>query len=158
MKTLILTLAGALLIAPAGLHAQNRNDRGGYADAQDPRQHGNEHGYRDGADRARQDRERGIGYSFRDTDYLDGARDYDRSFGDRRQYMSGYQEGFKAGYDDGFKDQGRYGQIYQRPAGDGRGRPKNYRFDHRASSVDINGRLHGLNGRPSRANSREKSS
>ncbi len=116
MTKLMLRTAGlaiALLIAhPVGLvHAQ-------YNASTDSRQHGYEHGYRDGADRGRQDRERGLGRNFRDNDYLAGARDYDPAFGNRSTYMSGYQQGYKAGYDDGYNyydRPGQYGQLYGRP-------------------------------------------
>jgi hypothetical protein len=106
-------LAIALLIThPAGLvQAQ-------YNSSTDSRQHGYEHGYRDGADRGRQDSERGLGRNFRDNDYLAGARDYDPAFGNRSTYMSGYQQGYKAGYDDGYNyydRPGQYGQLYGRP-------------------------------------------
>ena len=105
-------LAVALFIgSPAVLvHAQYNST--------DSRQHGYEHGYRDGADRGRQDRERGLGRNFRDNDYLAGVRDYDPAFGNRSTYMSGYQQGYKAGYDDGYnyyERPGQYGQLYGRP-------------------------------------------
>ncbi|HWW84668.1 MAG TPA: hypothetical protein VNZ26_13760 [Vicinamibacterales bacterium] len=105
------SLALALLIEQPGVlvHAQYNST--------DSRQHGYEHGYRDGADRGRQDHERGLGHSFRDNDYLAGARDYDPAFGSRREYMSGYQEGYQAGYDDGYnyhERPGRYGELYGR--------------------------------------------
>ncbi len=98
----------------------------------DTQQLGYEHGYRDGADRGRQDRDQGIRSSLRDSDYLNSARySYDRSYGDRRDYMTGYREGFQAGYDDGYnyyERDGRYGQIYGRHS---RGNSGNYgsRFD-----------------------------
>ena len=121
MNKQLLTAAGiaiALLIGPHTATAQGPNGDRAQSNSQDPRQHGYEHGYRDGADRGRQDQERGVGRNFHDNDYLSGARDYDPSFGDRRQYMSGYQDGYQAGYDDGFNDRGgRYGQLY----GGGRG-------------------------------------
>ena len=108
-------LAIALLFAhPAGLvHAQSNSST-------EARQHGYEHGYRDGADRGRQDRERGLGRNFRDNDYLAGARDYDPAFGNRSTYMSGYQQGYTAGYDDGYSyydRPGQYGQLYGRQGG-----------------------------------------
>ena len=88
----------------------------------DARQHGYEHGYRDGADRGRQDRERGVARAnMSANDYRAGAREYDPSFGDRRQFIQGYQEGLQAGYDDGynFYDRpGRYDQVYGRRGGD----------------------------------------
>ena len=90
----------------------------------DTQQLGYEHGYRDGADRGRQDRDRGLGRaSLRDTDFMSSARySYNPSFGSRREYMSSYRDGFQAGYDDGYayyERPGRYGQIYQRPAPSG---------------------------------------
>ena len=121
----IVSIAIALLIVPVhSASAQNRNDgRADQFDSSDPRQHGYEHGYRDGADQARQDRERGLPFSYTNNSYQDAMRYYDRSLGSRREFVSGYQDGFTAGYDDGYKDRGgRYGQIYQRPNYDGRGR------------------------------------
>jgi hypothetical protein len=121
-----------LLIGQPGtvIHAQYNSS--------DSRQHGYEHGYRDGADRGRQDRERGLGRNFRDNDYLEGAREYDPSFGNRQAFMSGYQEGYRAGYDDGynFYDRpGRYGELYG-------GRGENYsrgRQDARTSREPYSG-------------------
>ena len=109
--TLRTVLALTLLIGQPSvlIHAQSNSA--------DSRQHGYEHGYRDGADRGRQDRERGVGRNFRDNDYLAGARDYDPAFGNRQTYMSGYQEGYQAGYDDGYnyyEQPGRYGELYGR--------------------------------------------
>jgi len=108
---------------------QSRNDGRDRYDSSDARQHGYEHGYRDGADRGRQDRERGRQRSMAANDYLEGSRDYDPSFGDKRRFMQGYQDGYQAGYDDGynFYDRpGRYDQIYagrggSSRAGDNRG-------------------------------------
>ena len=88
-----------------------------YGGSLDPRQHGYEHAYRDGADRGRQDREARRGYTLRDNDYLSGARTYEYAFGNRTQYMQGYREGYKAGYDDVFNGRpGQYTQLYGRPA------------------------------------------
>ena len=111
------TLALALLIGPVATpaHAQSNTTNS--------RQHGYEHGYRDGADRGRQDRERGLPRNFKDNDYLGGARDYDPSFGSRRDYMAGYQEAYRTGYDDGYNyydRSGRYGQLYGRREPDDR--------------------------------------
>jgi hypothetical protein len=121
-------LAIALLIGPPAvlIHAQYNTT--------DSRQHGYEHGYRDGGDRGRQERERGLGRTFRDNDYLAGARDYEPAFGNRSVYMGGYQEGYKSGYDDGYNyyDQpGRYGQLYGHP-GDGSSRQGGPPVHHRA--------------------------
>jgi hypothetical protein len=117
----IALLFGQTGVLAGGAGGQNRgNDRGQY-DSSDARQHGYEHGYRDGADRGRQDRERNIGRRLDPNDYRAAARgQYDPSYGDRREFMSGYQQGFQDGYDDGYNfydRSGRYDQIYR-----GRGR------------------------------------
>jgi hypothetical protein len=125
---LALALAfGAGMLSPAA--AQRRDDRGRGQNVAPPRftsdaqQLGYEHGYRDGADRGRQDRDRGLQRSVRDNDYNDSARySYQPSFGNRRDYMSGYRDGFQAGYDDGYSyydRPGRYGQIYGRDSSNG---------------------------------------
>jgi hypothetical protein len=91
-----------------------------YGGALDARQHGYEHGYRDGADQGRQDRERKLAYSWKNNDYW-GARSYERAFGDKNEYMDGYRGGYQAGYDDGYYGlQGQYGQVYGRPQAGGR--------------------------------------
>jgi hypothetical protein len=123
---LFIGLSGSALVYTAG---QNRNDdRKGdtqgnrdtqYGGSLDPRQHGYEHAYRDGADRGRQDRDSGLAYNLQPNDYQIGARDYQRAFGNRTQYMAGYREGYKAGYDVGYNDGGRrYGELYGRRSGD----------------------------------------
>ena len=141
-------IALALLLGQPGVLAkgasgQSRNDnRNGYSSS-DAQQHGYEHGYRDGADRGRQDRERGLARDMSTNVYLEGSRDYDPSFGDRRQFMRGYQDGFKAGYDDGYgfyNRPGRYDQIYgQRQGSYGRssdGRTSNRPTPSRDTSFD----------------------
>ena len=122
-------IALALLLGQPGVLAtgasgQSRNDnRNGYSSS-DAQQHGYEHGYRDGADRGRQDRERGLARDMSTNVSLEASRDYDPSFGDRRQFVRGYQDGFKAGYDDGYNfynRPGRYDQVYgQRQGSSGR--------------------------------------
>ncbi len=92
----------------------------------DTQEIGYEHGYRDGADRGRQDRDRGLRGN--PNDYQSSARySYDRSFGNRRDYMSAYRDGYQAGYDDGFNyydRPGRYGQIFGRPSDRGGARQR----------------------------------
>src|SRR5205807_2155443 len=82
----LIALGGSVLAY--GAQAQNRNDDRviQYGGSLDARQHGYEHAYREGADRGRQDRESGRGYSFKDNDYQIGARDYESAFGNRSQY------------------------------------------------------------------------
>jgi hypothetical protein len=139
-------IAIALFLGQPSVHAtgasgQSRNDGRDRYDSSDARQHGYEHGYRDGADRGRQDRERGLQRNMTANDYLEGSREYDPSFGDRRRFMQGYQEGYQAGYDDGynFYDRpGRYDQIYagrggSSRAGDNRGADTRG-FESRSSS------------------------
>ena len=122
----ITLLLGQTFVFAGGAGGQNRSSDRGQYDSSDARQHGYEHGYRDGADRGRQDRERNTGRRLGPNDYqAAGAREYEPGFGDRRQFMSGYQQGFQDGYDDGynFYDRpGRYDQVYRRRdnANDGR--------------------------------------
>jgi hypothetical protein len=108
--------------------AQRRDDRSRNSNAtptfnSDTEQLGYEHGYRDGADRGRQDKDRGQQRNLRDNDYQQSARySYQASFGNRNEYMSGYRDGFQAGYDDGYNyydRPGRYGQIYGQPSNRG---------------------------------------
>jgi hypothetical protein len=127
-------LAAAFLLGPAA-SAQ----RPGPAPPNTPQQYmsdvqqlGYEHGYRDGADRGRQDRDRGLGRISSQDAYLDSARySYNPSYGSRREYMSSYRDGFQAGYDDGYayyERPGRYGEIY-RPPGPSGFRNTGSRFD-----------------------------
>ncbi len=126
-KSMLAAVAVALtLLSSVPAQAQRPNDRGGPGSyGSDTQQLGYEHGYRDGADRGRQDRDRRAGRNLQDNDYLDSARySYQPSFGSRREYMGGYRDGFQAGYDDGFNyydRSGRYGQIYQQRPSNGRG-------------------------------------
>jgi len=81
----------------------------------DPRQHGYEHAYRDGADRGRFDREHGVRYNLNAKHYNDTARGYEPFMGNKGQYQQGYREGYKAGYDSAFRGTAaQYSQIYGR--------------------------------------------
>jgi hypothetical protein len=112
------------LFSALGVQAQRPNDRGPGSYGSQTQQLGYEHGYRDGADRGRQDRDRHVGRHIQDNDYLDSARySYQPSLGSRREYMGGYRDGYMAGYDDGYNyydRPGRYGQIYRQRQGGGR--------------------------------------
>src|SRR5476649_2424081 len=90
--TLLIGMSGA---ADARGQFQLRIDKDGvqFGGSLDPRQHGYEHAYRDGADRGRFDREAKRGYTLQDNDYLSGARGYERAFGDKTLYMQGYRDG-----------------------------------------------------------------
>ena len=119
--TALVALTASARVQGAGPQTRDDPRARQYAGSVDARQHGYEHAYRDGADRGRQDRERGAAYSLRDNDYLYGARGYEGAFGDKARYMDGYREGYRAGYDDGFNGRdGRYGQLYARPSGGNR--------------------------------------
>jgi hypothetical protein len=112
--TLLIGLSGA---ADAREQAPFRIDKNGvqFGASLDPRQHGYEHAYRDGADRGRFDREHGVRYNLNAKDYNDSTRGYERFMGNKGQYQQGYREGYKAGYDSayhGVADQ--YGRIYGR--------------------------------------------
>ena len=89
------TMGGVVLALLIGMRGtadareqfQLRIDRDGvqFGAALDPRQHGYEHAYRDGADRGRFDREHGV-----------------RSYGERTAYQNQYRTGFQRGYQDGY--------------------------------------------------------
>lgn len=112
----------ALLIGLSGAAAardqyQFRVDKNGvqFGAALDPRQHGYEHAYRDGADRGRFDREHGVRYNLNAKWYHDTARGYEPFMGNKAQYQQGYGEGYKAGYDSAFHNEAMpYGQVYGR--------------------------------------------
>jgi len=126
---LFVGLTSVLASDASGQNRTNDRDRSYSSDA---RQHGYEHGYRDGADRGRQDRERGIARTANANDDRQGSREYDPSYGDRRQFMQGYGEGFQAGYDDGYnfyERPGRYDQVYGRRSDNSRPRSSTSRDD-----------------------------
>jgi hypothetical protein len=112
--TLLIGTSGA---ASAHEQIQLRVDRDGVQDGAslDPRQHGYEHAYRDGADRGRFDREYGIRFSPNTMIYSDSTRGYESFMGNKGQYQKGYREGYKAGYESGYRGTtAQYGQIYGR--------------------------------------------
>ena len=119
------TVAGValtVLIGTSGTVAasgqfQLRIDKDGvqFGASLDPRQHGYEHAYRDGADRGRFDREHGVRYNLNARFYSDSSRGYKTYMGNKGQYQQGYREGYKAGYDSAYRGTAdRYGQIYGR--------------------------------------------
>jgi len=128
MKHLIITPLFALVVG-AGVYVQaqqpprpsQRYDDRVPTFNNPTQQTGYEHGYRDGADRGRQDRDRGVGRGLAPNDYQNAARySYNPSYGNRRDYMSSYRDGFTTGYDDGYnyyERNGRYGQIFGRQNG-----------------------------------------
>ena len=69
----------------------------------DPRRHGYEHAFRDGADRGRFDLEHGFRYNLNARVYYDTARGYQPFMGNKDQYQQGYREGYKAGYDSAYR-------------------------------------------------------
>ena len=86
----------------------------------DPRRHGYEHAFRDGADCGRFDLERGFRYNLNARVYYDSARGYQPFMGNKDQYQQGYREGYKAGYDSAYR--GGFGglQAWARMASSGR--------------------------------------
>jgi hypothetical protein len=81
----------------------------------DPRRHGYEQAFRDGADRGRFDLEHGFRYNLNAWVYSDTARGYQLFMGNKGQYRQGYREGYKAGYDSAYRGgTQQYGQLYGR--------------------------------------------
>src|SRR5437868_7661868 len=123
MKNMRVAVGGAVLAMLMGMSGaadaqgqfQLRIDKDGvqFGPSLDPRQHGYEHAYRDGADRGRFDLEHGIRYNMNVKVYNDASRGYEPFMGNRRRYQQGYREGYKAGYDSAYRrTPGQYGQIY----------------------------------------------
>lgn len=112
--TLVIGMSGA---ADARAQFQLRIDRDGvqFGGSLDPRQHGYEHAYRDGADRGRFDRQHGVRYNLNARVYNDTTRGYEPFMGNRGLYRQGYREGYKAGYDSAYRGAFLpYGQVYGR--------------------------------------------
>ena len=118
---LLVLLTGFGATAEARGQVAIRIDKNGvqFGAALDPRQHGYEHAYRDGADRGRFDLEHGVRYNLNARVYNDTTRGYEPFMGNRGQYQQGYREGYKAGYDNAYRGGvARYGEIYGRPEND----------------------------------------
>ena len=112
--TLLIGMSG---VADARGQFRLRIDKDGvqFGGSLDPRQHGYEHAYRDGADRGRFDREHGIRYNLNAKVYNDSGRGYAPFMGNKGQYQQGYREGYQAGYDSAYRGVAdQYGQIYGR--------------------------------------------
>ncbi len=110
-------LTGMSSAADAREQVQVRIDKNGvqFGASLDPRQHGYEHAYRDGADRGRFDRAHGVRYSLNSKFYNDNTRGYEPFMGNKGQYKRGYREGYKAGYDSAYRGTPeQYDTIYGR--------------------------------------------
>jgi hypothetical protein len=118
MGTVVLTLLawmGGAADARAQFRLRIDKDGVQFGASLDPRQHGYEHAYRDGADRGRFDREHGVRYNLNARVYNDSARGYEPFMGNKRQYQQGYREGYQAGYDSAYRGVAtQHGQIYGR--------------------------------------------
>lgn len=100
---------GLAVVLALSLSAAAQRYHGG---SLEPRQHGFEHGYRDGFDRGRQDRGQNLSYNPRE-DFRMADRAYDPYMGNHEDFIAGYRDGYKAGYDDAFNRQaGRWDSTY----------------------------------------------
>ena len=95
--TLVVGMTGVAMARDPVQIRINRDDLQ-FGPSLDPRQHGYEHAYRDGADRGRFDREHGISYHENAKGYYDETRGYQSFMGSKGQYKQGYREGYKAGH------------------------------------------------------------
>ena len=124
MMTVKFTMGSVVLVLLIGMSGaadagqfQLRFNKDGlqFGPSLDPRQHGYEHAYRDGADRGRFDLEHEVRYNLNARVYNDSARGYETFMGNKAQYQQGYREGYKAGYDSAYRGTAaQYGQIYGR--------------------------------------------
>ena len=113
----LISIAAAFVVVLSGLAlAHDNKDRDRYdGGSLDARQHGYEHGFRDGLHHGREDRERNASYNFKGDDYKKGDRGYEKYMGNKDTYKKGYREVYQAGYGDGYnRRSGRIRDIYGR--------------------------------------------
>ena len=78
-----------------------------YGGSMDAREHGYQHGYRDGLSAGRKDFSERKDYRPEKHDsYEDGDHGYRKSFGTKDQYKEQYRKGFLRGYEDAFNRRG----------------------------------------------------
>jgi hypothetical protein len=100
----------ALLLLSFSAAAQGQYPGG----AMDPRQHGFQHGYRDGFERGRLDREQNLPHNSRVGDYRMADRGYEPYMGSHEAFVDGYLDGYRSGYEDGFNQQrGQWDRTYR---------------------------------------------
>jgi fermentation-respiration switch protein FrsA (DUF1100 family) len=98
MGLTVLTLLGLSGVALARKHYA-----GGSLEAKD---HGSEHGYRDGYQRGREDRYQRLDYQYQTEDYRTADRGYDTYMGEHDDFQDGN------GYDDGYNGRaGRWNEF-----------------------------------------------
>jgi hypothetical protein len=115
LTTLLIGTSGTADARGSQLQLSIDKDGAQFGPSLDPRQHGYEHAYRDGADRGRFDLQHGIRYNLNARIYNDNSRGYQTFMGNKKQYQQGYREGYKAGYDSAYRGgTQQYGQIYGR--------------------------------------------
>jgi hypothetical protein len=109
----LLSIAGTLAMVFSVASMARAQDNYPHGGALDARQHGYEHGYRDGFQRGSDSRAHNGSSDFHTEDYERGDRGYESYMGERSDFRSGYRDGFSAGYQDGFNgNRGRFGEIY----------------------------------------------
>jgi hypothetical protein len=142
-------LLGLTLLAPAGF-AQNRDrDRDGRDDRSERRNFGFDRGYQDGLRQGSEDRSRRAGYNFRNRDWQQGDRGYNKSMGARGQYKQGYRDGYERGYQEAFNGRnGRNGDWGRDRRDTGNGYPNGgyggYNPNLLVQSAQANGRTDGV--------------
>ena len=100
-------VAVVLLFLSSAIVAQGR-----YGGSTIAKEHGFQHGYRDGLRQARTDLSRNVAYSFETADYRRGDLGYQAYMGERDDFQQGYRDGYKGGYDDGFNNKPMRRDIY----------------------------------------------
>lgn len=101
MKNLATLTLGVLLLAPAGF-AQAGRDRDWRDDGRYNSNSAVERGYQDGVRQGQLDRSRRSNGNYRNRDWKQGDRGYERSMGAKGQYKKAYREGYERGYEAGY--------------------------------------------------------
>lgn len=113
VTTLVLGLAVAVapVLTPTPAGAQD-DDYGGSFNV---RQHGYEHGYRDGFEYGRDARGRNVALDYRTDAYRDADHGYRPYFGSIAEYREGYRQGYGNGAEDGYNgSRARLGEVFSR--------------------------------------------
>jgi len=96
LKTAGLVLTAILFITGLAV-AQDR-----YGGSMNSKEHGQQHGYRDGLRQGRADRSHREEYNFKTEDYKHADEGYEKYMGEHDDFQDGYRNGYHTGYDDGF--------------------------------------------------------
>jgi hypothetical protein len=101
------SVVATMLFATGLSVAQDR-----YGGSLNAKEHGSQHGYRDGLRQGRDDRDRRLEHNFKTADYKRADEGYERYMGEHDDFQRGYRDGYKSGYDDGYYSRPIHSDVY----------------------------------------------